>query len=119
MKIGLNIAGNDMQTSKVAENKAFENVILSAQKGDWKAKDELVQRLRPLVLSLAEKRSTDGHMVSKYVEAAKNGILTAADRYKPAIGPDKFRIFALDFIEDHMDRVGKGRSFLSRLFGKR
>lgn len=119
MKIGLNIGGSDPKDSKAAEQRALENLILNAKKGDWEAKDQLVLKFKPLLTSLAEKRTEDTEMINKYTEAGKEGLLAAASKYKTTVGPEHFRIFALDFIETNMDHAEKGGGILSRLFGKK
>lgn len=117
MKIGLHIDGKDANSSKAAEARALERLILDAKKGDWESKELLFQKFRPLIASLVDKRSKDTAMINKYMEAAKAGLLTAAGKYSPAVGPDNFRIFALDFIEKNMDHVEKNGGFFSRLLG--
>ena len=120
MKIGLNMSGSaDPNASKAAEGRAFEHVILNAKKGDWEAKDILQKKFTPLITSLAEKRAKDQATINKLIESGKLGLLEAANRYKPSIGPDKFRIFALDFIEAEMDSAGRSGGFFARLFGKK
>ena len=117
MKIGLNIDGKDAESVKAAEARALERIILNAKKGDWESKEVLFQKFKPLVISLIDKRTKDTAKVNKYMEAAKAGLVTAAGKYSAAVGPDNFRIFALDFIEKNMDHVEKGGGFFSRLFG--
>ncbi len=118
MKIALQTSSTDPAATKAAEDRALEHVILNAKKGDWEAKDVLQKKFSALIVSLAEKRSTDAAMVNKLMEAGKQGLYTAAEHYKPTVGPGKFRIFALDFIEHNMDRAAKGGGFFARLFGK-
>ena len=120
MKISLQSgSGSEPAQTKAAEDRALERTILNAKKGDWESKDVLHKRFSALIISLAEKRSTDQAVVNKLIEAGREGLYTAAAHYKPTVGPGKFRIFALDFIERSMDRVGKRGSFFARLFGKR
>jgi len=111
--------GNDAAANKAAEAKALENMVLSAKKGDWQAKDLLTRQFLGLLTSMAEKRSSDPEEVNRLMEAGKQGLLTAASKYKPSVGAENFRIFAIDYIEAKMDRAGKGGGFLSRLFGKK
>jgi DNA-directed RNA polymerase specialized sigma subunit len=118
MRISLNIGSDGSSDStKANEARALLHLIIDAKKGDWEAKELLIQKFRPLMLSLAEKRTKDTAMINKYMEAAKSGLLTAAGRYDSSEGVDNFRIFALDYIEANMDRVEKGGGFFSRLFG--
>ena len=116
MKISLNISGTDEQTTKVAENNAMERLLLSVKQGDWEARELLLQRYRPLMLSLVQKRATDTASQNKFMEAAKAGLLEAASRYTHSIQPDRFQIFALDYIEASMNRSERG-GFFARLFG--
>ncbi len=114
MKISL---GLDGQSEKAAERKAFEHLLISAGKGDWDAKNALIQKFQPLLTSMAEKRTDDIATLNKYMEAGKQGLLTAVRKYKIAKGVDGFRIFAVDYIERTMDGADKGGGFFARLFG--
>ena len=116
MKISLNIAGTDEQTNKMAENKAMERLLLSVKQGDWEARELLLQRYRPLMLSLVQKRTSETALQNKYMEAAKAGLLAAASKYTHSVQPDRFQIFALDYIEASMNRSER-RGFFARLFG--
>ncbi len=119
MKIGLNMSGNEASDDKAAQRRRLQHTILNAKKGDWQARDLLAKEFHPLLTSLAEKRSVDDTARAKYFDAGKAGLQNAAKKYKPTVGPDKFRIFALDFIEASMDRVDGGGGFFSKLFGKK
>jgi len=116
MKIPLNM-GNGSQSSKAAQFKILERDILATKKGDWNAKNNLVRTFMPLLTSLAEKRSTDIAQKNKLIEAGKEGLFTAARKYRENLGADKFQVFALDFIESCMDNSGKKVGFFARLFG--
>ncbi len=118
MKIGLDMGGNDAAADKAAENRHLENMILNAKKGDWEAKNAVAQKFQALLMSRAEKRSDDTARINTYLEAGKIGLNKACSKYKPAVGPSQFQIFALDFIEAAMDRVDKGGGFFAKLFGK-
>ena len=119
MKISLNMGPRDPNAQKATEARILEADILSAKKGDWNAKNSLVREFMPLLQSLSEKRSSEVADINAYIDAGKNGLYAAAKKYKKDIGPANFQIFALDFIEDRMDKVGKGGSgFLSNLFGR-
>jgi|GEM_PF-933417 len=124
MKISLNLGQQHQQggQSKAEQQRALEREILAAKGGDWNSKNSLVRMFMPLLHSLAEKRARDQPTLNRLVEAGKEGLADAARRYKTSIGPDRFRIFALDFIEKRMDRELRGGgglgAFFSRLFGK-
>jgi len=118
MKIGVGI-GSDAESDKAAESRAHEKLILSAKMGDWEAKNLLAQQFHPFIASLADKRTQDAKQASQYVEAGKAGLAKAVTKYKSSVGPDNFRIFALDFIEAAMNKNDKGEGILSRLFGRK
>jgi DNA-directed RNA polymerase sigma subunit (sigma70/sigma32) len=118
MKIPLKLGQDSQQSTRAAETKVLANDIAAAKGGDWNAKSNLIRTFLPLIVSLAEKRGHDAAAVSKYVEAGKEGLLKAVKKYKPAVGADHFRIFALDFIMASLDRMDKGGGFLARLFGR-
>ncbi|MDD4871725.1 MAG: hypothetical protein PHR77_14305 [Kiritimatiellae bacterium] len=118
MKIPLNMGNNGNQSSKAAQFKSLEREILATKKGDWNAKNNLVRTFMPLLISLAEKRSTDNAQKNKLIDAGKEGLFTAARKYKENIGAEKFQIFALDFIESNMDNLDKNVGFFARLFGR-
>jgi DNA-directed RNA polymerase specialized sigma subunit len=118
MKIPLKLGQETQQSSRAAEAKVLEHDIAAAKGGDWNAKSNLIRTFHPLILSLAEKRGGDPATVARYVEAGKEGLVRAIGKYKSSVGADKFRIFALDFIEASIDRAATGGGFLSRLFGR-
>lgn len=117
MRISLNL-GNGLTASQAASDRILERDILGAKKGDWEAKHNLVRAFLPLLTSLAEKRSQDTARKNRYIEAGKEGLFKAARRYKRSTGADKFRIFALDYIEKSMDCCDRPRGLWARLFGK-
>lgn len=110
--------GSDAESDKAAESRAQEKLIITAQRGDWEAKNVLTKKFQPFISSMAEKRTDDEKKASEYVEAGKLGLEKAIKKYKPSVGPDNFHIFSIDFIEAAMDRQDKGGGFLSRLFGR-
>ena len=114
MKIPLNVPPAQA-TSVAAENKVLERDVLAAQKGDWEAKKAVVRTFMPLLQSLAQKRAKDVPTINSLIEKGKEGLLTAVAKYKRSMGPDRFRIFALDHIEAAMDRKKSG-GFWARLF---
>jgi DNA-directed RNA polymerase specialized sigma subunit len=119
VKISLNMGPQDPRAKKASHARILEADILAAKRGDWMARNNLVKEFMPLLQSLAEKRSTDTATINRCMDAGKQGLFQAAKRYKPAVGPEGFQVFALDFIEKRMDGDAKGGGgFLSRLFGK-
>jgi DNA-directed RNA polymerase specialized sigma subunit len=97
----------------------LQQTILAAKRGDWSANNDLVRRFTPLLKSLAEKRASNNAAdLNKFIEAGKKGLASAAKKYRKGMRPEKFQVFALDFIERHMDRASKGGGgLLSRMFG--
>lgn len=123
MKIALNMGGQGGTDPRAAQ-KVLEKDILAAREGDWSAKNNLARVFAPLLTSLAEKRTTDTAQMNRLIEAGKQGLFAAARKYKPGVGPEHFRVFALDFIERSMDdsghsgESGGARGFFGRLFGR-
>jgi len=119
MKIALNIGPQGPNARKQSQARILEADILAAKRGDWNARTNLTREFMPLLQSLAEKRSADIAAMNRYIDAGKEGLFAATKKYKPAIGPQGFQIFALDFIQARMDRVDKGGGgFFARLFGR-
>jgi len=116
MKIPLNINQGASTTSKAAKAKVLEHDVVAAKNDDWNAKTRLAQTFMPLMKSLAEKRATETQQVNALIEAGKEGLYAAAKKYKKSMGAEKFRLFALDYIESRMDRKGKRGGFFARLF---
>ena len=117
MKIPLHMGQDGQQSNRQTAQKVLEHDILAAKKGDWNAKSSLVRTFTPLLTSLAEKRAAKPTDMNSYIDAGKEGLFKAARKYKTSVGADRFQIFALDFIENAMDRVDGGGGFLSRMFG--
>ena len=62
-----------------------------------------------------QKRASDQAQINDLIEKGKEGINKAAKKFNLKDGADKFRIFAVNYVEDAMD--GKGGGFFSKLFG--
>lgn len=120
MKIPLHAMHGDSRAALHRETRFTEGEIQACKRGDWEAKHRMATLFMPLIVSLAKKRAADGDVakLNLLTEAGKKGLFAAARKYKPAIGADKFQVFALDFIEAAMDRAASGGSWLSRLFGR-
>ena len=119
MKIPLKMGDNGTMSSRQAQAKVLERDVLAAKKGDWTAKNNLARSFDHLLSSLAHKRSDDPAEVNRYLEAGKNGLYLAAKKYTKSMGPSKFQITALDYIEKAMDQAATGGGFFARLFGGR
>ncbi len=117
MKIALNMDELSSGDKKATEGKALEKLILATGNGDFEARDTLYQHYLPLLTSLAKKRTSNVAEINQFIERGKAGLITATRKYKTSIGSDKFKLFALNYIEKSMDAgSGKGGLF-SRLFG--
>lgn len=116
MKIPLKLSDHDLHAGPSAETRGLGRDIKSAKKGDWNAKASLHKTFAPLLHSMAQKRASDQASINALVDKGKEGLNKAAKKFDINTGPDKFRIFAVGFIEDAMD--GKGGGFFARLFGK-
>jgi len=117
LKIPLNMGETNDATGK-RQLASIERLILAAKGGDWNARHQLARRFNGLLTSLAQKRATDPRDVQALIEAGKRGLNKAAKKYRPSIKPEKFQIFALDYIEREMNAAAGGRGFLARLFGR-
>ncbi|MBA4388037.1 MAG: hypothetical protein C0404_08655 [Verrucomicrobia bacterium] len=117
MKIPLNMGQSASAGSKAVQNKLLERDVTGAAEGDWNCRNNLIRTFTPLISSLAQKRSSEVSKINQYLEAGKNGLFTAAKKFKSGSGMDNFHIFALDFIEKAMDEVDKGGGFFKKLFG--
>lgn len=111
MKIPLNMGASSNTSGRAAQNKALERDLAAVKKGDWTAKNNLAKSFTNLLRSLAEKRSQDPTTINTLVEAGKEGLYTAAAKFKLDQGAERFHVFALDFVEKAMDNKGKGGFF--------
>jgi len=119
MKIPLNMRVNGAGTTQAAHAEVLAKELYAARKGDWRAKNDLVRTFMPLISSVVQKRAADKEHTEKYVEAGKAGLYEAIKKYKSSVGPGRFQVFALDYIERSIDRVDNGGGFFARLFGGR
>ena len=114
MKISLNIRQGETVADSVAEERAIERDVMACKKNDWEAKARLVQRFMPLMSSLAKQRASDIPTINRFIEAGKEGMVTAVRKYKPE-SDGKFQIFVVSHMEAHMDHAAKP-GFFARLF---
>lgn len=115
MKIALNLR-NESANPDVDREKAIERDAEACRRNDWEAKTRLIQLFMPLLTSLAKKRSQETSAINRYIEAGKEGLVSATRHYKP-VTHGKFQVFALNYIENAMDRVDHP-GFFARLFGR-
>jgi DNA-directed RNA polymerase specialized sigma subunit len=114
MKIALNM--NELNAEDGDENAAMRRLLQQVKEGDYQARDTLYNVYTPFITKLAQKRTRDVNEVNNLIEKGRAGLLTAAKKFKLNSGPEKFKLFALDYIEKNMDAADGG--FLSRLFHK-
>ncbi len=118
MKTGLNSSKNEEgQTAPAARAKALEKEIAAAKRGDWEARHRVERAVAPLLNSLARKRSQDNNEINRLLECGKQGVAVAIRKFKSGTSGDRFQIFALPYIESHMDKTSRA-GFFSRLFGR-
>lgn len=115
VKIALNLKQHDNIAPELELEKSIERDVESCKRNDWEAKTRLVQFFMPLLTSLAKKRSQETAVINRYIEAGKEGLVNATRHYKPSNG--KFQVFALNYIENQMDRLQRP-GFFARLFGR-
>ena len=116
MKIALNLRQDETISPEVEREKAIERDVEGCRHNDWEAKTRLVQAFMPLLTSLARKRTHETTDFNRYIEAGKDGLINATRHYKAGTTV-KFQVFALNYIEDQMDRLNRP-GFLARLFGR-
>jgi len=120
MKIGLNMGERENLSSKEADNRALEKAIAACKKGDWAARNLLGKMFLPWLKSLAAKRAEPGDIaaINSLIEDGKGALCKAARKYKLERGAHQFRVFAVPFVENAMDK-GSHVGFIARLFGKK
>ncbi|MBN1269822.1 MAG: hypothetical protein JXB04_09555 [Kiritimatiellae bacterium] len=118
MKISLNMGELSAGGDKEMEAQLLEKMVQGTRDGEFQARDALVQHFMPLLQSLAKKRGDDVTEVNRLIEVGKQGLLSAARKYKPGQGADKFRLLAVDLIDRAMSDATRG-GFFARLFGKK
>jgi DNA-directed RNA polymerase sigma subunit (sigma70/sigma32) len=116
VKISLNLNQNDYATPEATREKAIERDVEACKRNDWEAKTRLVQTFMPLLTSLAKKRTQETATLNRYIEAGKEGLTDAARHFNQTSGT-KFQLFALNYIEQAMNRVNRP-GFFARLFGR-
>ncbi len=119
MKISLRMNQGDIQsTSRAAQDRVMEHEIMACKQGDFEAEKRMLQKFMPLLTSMARKRSSEPAVINTCIDAGKLGLKKAIQKYKPSVGADKFRIFAVDFIEKSIDNQLQGKKgFFARFFG--
>jgi DNA-directed RNA polymerase specialized sigma subunit len=116
VKISLNLSQNDYSSPEATREKAIERDVEACNRNDWEAKTRLIQTFMPLLTSLAKKRTQETAILNRYIEAGKEGLTDAAQHFN-ASSTTKFQIFALNYIEQAMNRVNRP-GFFARLFGR-
>jgi DNA-directed RNA polymerase specialized sigma subunit len=116
VKISLNLNQNDYSTPEATREKAIERDVEGCKKNDWEAKSRLIQTFMPLLTSLAKKRTQETAILNRFIEAGKEGLTDAAKHFN-ASSNTKFQLFALNYIEQAMNRVNRP-GFFARIFGR-
>ncbi len=119
MKIPLNVNKAEGVTAAAEQDRILAHNLTAAKRGDWEAKKVIVSTFTPLIRTLAERRTSDIPAQNKLIESGKEGLGVAIKKFNAARGADRFQLFALDFIERHMDAPPPSGGFLSRIFGPR
>ncbi len=119
MKISLHMPDGDAgPKSRVSQDRVMENEIIACKRGDFEAEKRMLRKFMPLLTSLARKRSQEPPVINMCIEAGKKGLKKAIQKYKPSVGADKFRIFAVEYIEKSIDdSLQEKKGFFARLFG--
>jgi len=115
MKIPLNTSASEGDTPAAHKLRKLANDLAAARRSDWGARDRVVHHFTPLIRSLADRRTQDPKERQRLVEAGQAGLVTAISRFNPSGGPERFQLFALDYIEKRMDRPAESGGLLSRL----
>ena len=113
MKIAQNLR-NESTSPEMERERAIERDVDACKRNDWEAKTRLIHVFMPLLTSLAKKRTQETARFNRYIEVGKEGLIDAARHYKPGT-PRKFQVFALDYIENQMDRIERP-GFFARIF---
>lgn len=116
MKISLNLNQNDYSSPEANHEKAIDRDVEACKKNDWEAKTRLIQTFMPLLTSLAKKRTQETAVLNRYIEAGKDGLIDAAKHFNPSASM-KFQLFALNYIEQAMNRVNRP-GFFAKIFGR-
>lgn len=115
MKIALNMRQDENASPEVERERAIDRDVEGFRRNDWEAKTRLVQTFMPLLTSLAKKRTQEASRHNRYIEAGKEGLAAAVKHYKSPSVNGKFQVFALNYIEEQMNRVDKP-GFFARWF---
>ena len=116
MKIALTLRQDEARSPEMEREKAIERDVEACRRNDWEAKTRLIQTFMPLLTSLAKKRTQNTAALNRYIEAGKEGLVSSTRHYKSSAN-GKFQVFALNYIEDHMNRLDRP-GFFKRLFSR-
>lgn len=115
MKIALSQDEVASLSGNGAQSDALAQAVAGCKLGDWEAKHALERLFAPLIEKLADKRAgADPAVRHELIERAREGLYRAAKRYPKRESIRRFRLFALDYIENAMDKRPSG---LAKLFG--
>ncbi len=83
------------------------SLALAARRGDTAARDELVRRNLPLVLSFVRKQALAGVQIDEVIQEGNLGLLRAVEKYDPDAGT-RFATYAVWWIRAFVWRYLKG-----------
>ena len=120
MKIPLNMGDDAKRSPQARDLRKLSGIIKAIQEGQWDAGDKLVREMKSYLENLAHKRAHgDEDAYARYLTAAEEGLLKAAKKFDTSDSIDKFKVYALDYIDKSMDKAGgSSGGFLGKLFGK-
>jgi hypothetical protein len=115
--MALNLSSGDGVSNVDKRMQVLERDLKAAKRGDWNAKKRVYSSMLDILNDFARKRTSANEEINILLDAGKQGIDQAINKFKLSSGADRFQIFALSFIEKKMDNPKSG-GFFSKMFGK-
>jgi RNA polymerase sigma factor (sigma-70 family) len=94
----------DLSPKESADESDLDDLVRRAQEGDMPAREELIQRLLPLVNSIARRYRTPGLERADLVQEGSVGILRALQRFDPERGVP-FSVYAALWIRQALQEL--------------
>ena len=94
----------DLPPKETADKSDLDHLVRRAQGGDMRAREELIQRLLPLVNSIARRYRTQGLERADLVQEGSVGILRALQRFDPDRGVP-FSVYAALWIRQALQEL--------------
>ena len=108
MKIALSQDEVASLSGSGAQAEALEQAVAGCKLGDWESKHALERLFNPLIIMLAAKRAgADRAACNELIERGREGLYQAAKRFPQRESIRRFRLFALDCIEQAMDKPAR------------